>query len=101
MTALRMALLTCVYSNGTNIFLKVPPTKAGHWSAPVAGESTHGPLPRRPTLPLDGDRHRRQFSRDVWYGTTNPTNSDGARWKVYYAQSFNAHTQTPAFGSVK
>jgi hypothetical protein len=33
----------------------------------------------------------------VWYGTTNPANDDNAQWKVYYAQSFNAHDQTPTF----
>jgi len=87
-----------VYSNGTHIFLKSSTDKGGNWSAPVRVNPPSGPFatntnlfPWMETGPTPGS------VGIVWYGTTNPANDDNANWKVYYAQSFNAHTQTPAF----
>ena len=87
-----------VYSNGTHIFLKSSTDKGGTWSAPVRVNPPSGPhatnvnlFPWMETGPTPGS------VGIVWYGTTNPANDDNARWKVYYAQSFNAHEQTPAF----
>jgi hypothetical protein len=87
-----------VYSNGTHIFLKSSTDKGGTWSAPVRVNPPSGPyatntnlFPWMETGPTPGS------VGIVWYGTTNPANDDNARWKVYYAQSFNAHDQTPAF----
>ena len=87
-----------VYSNGTHIFLKSSTDKGGTWSAPVRVNPPTGPFatntnlfPWMETGPTPGS------VGIVWYGTTNPANDDAAQWKVYYAQSFNAHDQTPAF----
>jgi hypothetical protein len=86
-----------VYSNGTNIFLKSSTDKGGTWSAPVRVDPPSGPFssdtnffPWMETGPTPGS------VGIVWYGTKGPNNDD-SKWKVYYAQSFNAHTQTPAF----
>jgi hypothetical protein len=87
-----------VYSNGTHIFLKSSTDKGGTWSAPVRVNPPTGPFatnvnlfPWMETGPTPGS------VGIVWYGTTNSANDDNAQWKVYYAQSFNADTQTPAF----
>jgi hypothetical protein len=87
-----------VYSNGTHIFLKSSTDKGGTWTAPVRVNPPTGPFatntnlfPWMETGPTPGS------VGIVWYGTTNPANDDAAQWKVYYAQSFNAHDQTPTF----
>lgn len=87
-----------VYSNGTHIYLKSSTDKGGTWSAPVRVNPPTGPFatntnlfPWMETGPTPGS------VGIVWYGTTNPANDDAAQWKVYYAQSFNAHEQVPAF----
>lgn len=87
-----------VYSNGAHIFLKNSTDKGGTWSAPVRVNPPTGPFATKTNLfpwmetgPTPGS------VGIVWYGTANAANDDNARWKVYYAQSFNAHTQTPAF----
>jgi len=37
----------------------------------------------------------------VWYGTGNQGNNDDARWRVYFAQSFNADALAPTFRIVQ
>lgn len=87
-----------LYSNGTHIFLKSSTDQGGTWSAPVRVNPPTGPyatntnlFPWMETGPTPGS------VGIVWYGTTNPANDDNAQWKVYFAQSFNAHTETPSF----
>ena len=87
-----------VYSNGTHIFLKSSTDKGATWNAPVRVNPPSGPFatntnlfPWMETGPTPGS------VGIVWYGTTNSANDDAAQWKVYYAQSFNAHDQTPSF----
>jgi hypothetical protein len=87
-----------VYSNGTNIFIKHSTDRGGTWSAPVQVNPPSGPhatsinlFPWMETGPTPGS------VGIVWYGTTNPLNNDDARWKVYFAQSFNADSNTPEF----
>ena len=33
----------------------------------------------------------------AWYATDNQGNNDDARWRVYFAQSFNADAPAPTF----
>ncbi len=33
----------------------------------------------------------------VWYGSTSPTNSNSAQWKVYYSLCYNASDASPTF----
>ncbi|HEX8619295.1 MAG TPA: hypothetical protein VF911_17060, partial [Thermoanaerobaculia bacterium] len=90
--------LYALYSNGTNIFIKHSTDRAGTWSAPVQVNPPSGPFatslnlfPWMETGPTPGS------VGIVWYGTAQPVNDDNARWKVYYAQSFNANSATPEF----
>ena len=87
-----------LYSNGSDIFLKSSTDKGGSWNAPVQVNPPSGPLatnvnlfPWMETGPTPGS------VGIVWYGTAAAVNNDNARWKVYFAQSFNADTATPAF----
>lgn len=87
-----------VYSNGTDIFLKSSADEGGTWTDRVRVNPPTGPFATKTNLfpwmetgPTPGS------VGIVWYGTTNPANDDNAQWKVYYAQSFNADTVTPAF----
>jgi hypothetical protein len=87
-----------LYSNGTNIYLKHSTDKGGTWSAPVQVNPPSGPyvtgvnlFPWMETGPTPGS------VGIVWYGTPQDANNDNAQWKVFFAQSFNADTSTPAF----
>ncbi|CAN5748800.1 hypothetical protein BH20VER1_BH20VER1_15560 [soil metagenome] len=87
-----------LYSNQANIFIRHSTDKGGTWSAPVRVNPPTGPhatnvnlFPWMETGPTPGS------VGIVWYGTTNNLNNDNAQWKVYFAQSFNADTQTPEF----
>jgi hypothetical protein len=91
--------LYVVYSNGKDIFLKSSKDKGGSFTNPVrvnpptgvfaAGTATNL-FPWMETGPTPGS------VGIVWYGTAG-NNNDDARWKVYFAQSFNADTETPTF----
>lgn len=90
--------LYALYSNGSNIYLRHSTNKAGSFSAPVRVNPPSGPyatnvnlFPWMETGPTPGS------VGIVWYGTTNNANNDNARWKVYYAHSSNANTNSPSF----
>lgn len=90
--------LYALYSNASRIYLKHSLDKGGSWSSPVRVDPPTGPFatnvnlfPWMETGPTPGS------VGIVWYGTTNPENNDSAEWKVYFAQSFDAHTATPTF----
>ena len=87
-----------VYSNGQHVFLKSSKDKGASWSAPVRVNPPAGPhatkvnlFPWMETGPTPGS------VGVVWYGTTHDANNDDAKWKVYYALSYNADTAKPAF----
>ena len=89
------------YSDGNDIFLISSSDRGATWRAPVkvnnpADLNTRvnlmpwiatGPLPGRVGI--------------AWYGTDNQGNNDNARWRVYFAQSFNADAPTPTFRIVR
>ena len=83
------------YSNDTDVFLKHSTDQGKTWSLPVRvndGTTTvTNVVPWMETGPTQGS------VGVVWYGTTNPGNDDKAEWKVYFAQSFNATSNTPTF----
>lgn len=87
------------YSNGTDIFLAHSRDKGVSWSSPVRvsnGSDTRTSLfPWLETGPTPGS------VGVVWFGSSNPTNSDEADWEVFYAVSFDADSDTPTFRQVK
>src|SRR3954470_13249826 len=81
------------YSNDKDILLKHSTDKGVTWSDPVRVNNVgtnSNVFPWMETGPTPGS------VGIVWYGTVG-SNDDNAEWKVYYAQSFDAHTTTPTF----
>src|SRR5205814_8125678 len=81
------------YSNDADILLKHSTDKGATWSDPVRVSNVgtdSNVFPVMETGPTQGS------VGIVWYGTKG-TNDDNAEWKVYYAQSFDAHTNNPTF----
>ncbi len=90
--------LYALYSNGSNIFIRHSTNKGASFSSPVQVDPPTGPFatnvnlfPWMETGPTPGS------VGIVWYGTTSVLNNDNARWKVYYAFSTNADSNTPSF----
>lgn len=83
------------YSNGKDVYLKHSFDHGNKWSLPVKvdyGTDTRTcMLPWMETGPTPGS------VGVVWYGTASPANNDTAEWKVFYAQSQNATSDTPTF----
>lgn len=81
------------YSNDKDILLKHSTDKGATWSLPVRVNNVgtdSNVFPWMETGPTQGS------VGIVWYGTKG-ANDDNAEWKVYYAQSFDAHTNNPTF----
>jgi hypothetical protein len=89
------------YSDGTNVFLLSSADKGATWTPPVqvnnpADLSTKVNLmPWLATGPTPGS------IGVAWYGTDNGGNNDDARWRVYFAQSFDANATNPTFRIVQ
>jgi hypothetical protein len=81
------------YSNDTDILLQHSTDKGVTWSLPVrvnnVGTNTNV-FPWMETGPTPGS------VGIVWFGTVGG-NDDNAEWRVYYAQSFDATSNTPTF----
>lgn len=81
------------YSNDKDILLKHSTDQGKTWSLPVRvnNVSTNSNVfPWMETGPTQGS------VGIVWFGAPGG-NDDTAEWKVYYAQSFDAHTNNPTF----
>jgi hypothetical protein len=87
------------YSNGKDVFLTHSTNKAVSWSLPVRVSDLPGGtslFPAIETGPTPGS------VAVAWYGSANqPYNNNGANWKVYFAQSFNATANIPTFTQVE
>ena len=85
------------YSDGTNVFLISSADKGVTWASPVqvnnpANVTTNVNLmPWLATGPTSGS------VGVAWYATDAGANNDNARWRVYFAQSFNANATQPTF----
>ena len=82
------------YSNDREILLKHSTDQGATWSKAV--RVNQEPLKTNVFPWLDTGTKTGSVGI-VWYGTTHPENDDGAQWKVYYAQSFNATADEPTF----
>ncbi len=89
------------FSNGSNIYVAHSNDKGLTWSDavqvndPADTRTKVNLLPWFETGPTEGSLGV------VWYGTDNPTNDDNARWRVFYAQTFNAKAAVPEFRIVQ
>ncbi|NNC77662.1 MAG: exo-alpha-sialidase, partial [Woeseiaceae bacterium] len=88
-----------IYSNGKDIMLSHSTDVGETWSNPVRVsngiDTTTSLFPWMETGPTPGS------VGIVWFGTSNPTNSDEADWEVFYAVSQDADTVNPTFRQVK
>jgi hypothetical protein len=85
------------YSNDKDILLKHSTDQGATWSLPVRVNNVgtnSNVFPWMETGPIPGS------VGIVWFGTPG-ANDDNAEWKVYYAQSFDATSNTPTFRNVE
>jgi len=89
------------YSDGTNVYIMSSSDKAVTWSNavqvnnPADSNQTVNLMPWIATGPTAGS------VGVAWYATDNQGNNDDARWRVYFAQSFNATATNPTFRIVQ
>ena len=85
------------YSDGTNIYVISSSDHGVHFTSPVQVNNPADPATKVNLLPWIATGPTQGSVGIVWYGTDHQVNDDNARWRVYYAQSFNADTTTPTF----
>lgn len=88
-----------VYSNDKDIFLAHSTDKGVTWSKPV--RVSDGAETRTSVFPWLETGTTPGSVGIVWYGTSDNLNDDNADWKVFYAQSFDATSDTPTFRQVE
>jgi hypothetical protein len=86
-----------VYSDGANLYLIHSLDHGQHWSNPVRVNNPADANLKLNIFPWLATGPTPGSVGIVWYATNNSTNDDNARWRVYYAQTFNATSDTPSF----
>jgi uncharacterized repeat protein (TIGR01451 family) len=86
------------FSDGHDIFLADSLDKGATWSQPV--KVSHGTDTRTSLLPWLETGPTPGSVGVVWYGTSSASNVDGADWKAFYAQSYDATSANPTFRQV-
>lgn len=89
------------YSDGRNIFLVSSSDKGVTWTSPVQVNDPADTATKVNLMPWLAVGPTSGSIGVAWYGTDNPTNDDNAKYRVYFAQSFNAKSNTPAFRIVQ
>jgi hypothetical protein len=90
-----------VYSDGANLYLIHSLDHGQHWSNPVRVNNPADSNLKLNIFPWLATGPTPGSVGIVWYGTDNATNDDNARWRVYYAQTFNGTSDTPSFRYVQ
>ena len=86
------------YSDGHDIFLADSVDKGTTWSQPV--KVSHGTDSRTSLFPWLETGPTPGSVGVVWYGSSSASNVDGADWKAFYAQSYDATSANPTFRQV-
>ena len=86
------------YSDGHDIYLSDSVDKGNTWSQPV--KVNHGTDTRTSLMPWLETGPTPGSVGVVWYGSSSPSNTDGADWKVFYAQTYDATSTNPTFRQV-
>lgn len=89
------------YSDGNDIYLTSSSDKGVTWSAPVQVNNPADPNTQVNLMPWVAAGPLPGSVGVAWYATDNQGNNDNARWRVYFAQSFNAIAQNPTFRIVQ
>ncbi len=85
------------FSNGANIYVAHSDDQGKTWSDAVQVNQPGNPMTKVNLLPWFETGPTEGSLGIVWYGTDSPTNDDNARWRAFYAQTFNAKAAVPAF----
>ena len=85
------------YSDGKNIFLVSSADHGTTWTAPVQVNDPADATTKTNLMPWLAAGANAGSVGVAWYGTDNDSNDDNARWRLYYAVSFNANSATPGF----
>ena len=96
-TLVAFGTLYGVYSDGANLYLIHSLDHGQHWSNPVRVNNPADSNLKLNIFPWLATGPTPGSVGIVWYATNNSTNDDNARWRVYYAQTFNATSDTPSF----
>jgi hypothetical protein len=89
------------YSDGNDIFLISSSDHGATWKAPVKVNNPANLTTRVNLMPWIATGPIPGTVGIAWYGTDNEGNNDDARWRVYFAQSFNADALAPTFRIVQ
>ncbi|MBA3961613.1 MAG: exo-alpha-sialidase [Chthoniobacterales bacterium] len=89
------------YSNGTDIYVLSSADKGVTWTPPVAVNNPTDPATVVNLLPWIATGPTSGSIGVAWYGTDNQGNTDDSRWRVYFAQSFDANATSPTFRIVQ
>lgn len=90
-----------VYSNGTNIFLVSSTDHGVTWASPVQVNDSSDANERVNLMPWLAAGPTPGTVGIAWYASDHGTNDDGARWRVYFAQTFDATAANPHFRVVQ
>lgn len=89
------------YSDGTNIFVLSSPDKGATWTNPAQVNDPASVATKVNLLPWIATGPTPGSIGVTWYATDNQGNNDNSRWRVYFAQSFNANATIPTFRIVQ
>ena len=89
------------YSDGNNIFVLSSADKGATWTSAVQVNNPVDLTTRVNLMPWIATGPTSGSIGVTWYATDNQGNNDDARWRVYFAQSFNANATTPTFRIVQ
>jgi len=96
-TLVAFGTLYGVYSDGANLYLIHSLDHGQHWSNPVRVNNPADSNLKLNIFPWLATGPTPGSVGIVWYATDNATNDDNARWRIYYAQTFTATSDTPSF----
>ena len=90
-----------VYSDGHDIYLVSSSDEGQTWLPPVRVNDQSDAREKTNLMPWLATGPTAGSIGIVWYGTDDISNDNNANWRVFYAQSFNANSNTPSFQIVQ
>jgi hypothetical protein len=89
------------YSDGTNVFVLSSGDHGTTWTNPVQVNNPADPNTTVNLMPWIATGPTPGSISVAWYATDNQGNNDDARWRVYFAQGFDATANNPTFRIVQ
>ncbi len=89
------------YSDGTNVFVISSGDKGATWASPVQVNDPSNTQTNINLMPWIATGPTPGSIGVAWYASDSQANNDNARWRVYFAQSFDATGENPTFRIVQ